>query len=281
VKNVLRSARSKSSRVPRATLCLAVLFLLASCNRLRKTCEALGLIDPATPRPVLLDLYCDASEGSPCTASTLRETLDLALPFIARRPGSSLRLWAQGESLEETLVVGAAQSPAAHLGRARAQEAQRYQFVETARSALFSAMRPVFERRPRRRSPIVEGLTRVALAKPTEGEERFLVVISDGREVSALGDFECGSLPSREVFLARLAKRELLGAGTLRDTRVFFAYLGPTPVAGGRCPVTIERTLRIEALWRAALEHAGARRVLVSTGPPALEESAETEKEVP
>ena len=52
-------------------------------------------------------------------------------------------------------------------------------------------MRPHFGT-PARRSPIAEAVTRVALSAAPRGVERWIVVISDGLEVSAFGEFECG-----------------------------------------------------------------------------------------
>ena len=55
----------------------------------------LGIEDPPPPPPLDIDVLCDASAGSSCTAESLRATLDVP-PAAAARPSSLVRLWVLG-----------------------------------------------------------------------------------------------------------------------------------------------------------------------------------------
>ena len=71
------------------------------------------------------------------------------------------------------------------------------------------AAKPLLAKRYRR-SPIAESITRVALAGTPAQMRRFIVVISDGLEVSTFGDWECGRLPTTKRFLRNLHRGEVL-----------------------------------------------------------------------
>jgi hypothetical protein len=111
-----------------------------------------------------------------------------------------------------------------------------------------------------------------------QGHERVIVALTDGREVTRLGNFESGSLPSRDTFLSRLGREALLLPGSCKGIRVLFAFLGPSPNRGPSCPMSLGRTQGIEELWRAALLRAGAREVRFFALRPVIEEDEEPMK---
>jgi hypothetical protein len=80
------------------------------------------------------------------------------------------------------------------------------------------------------------------------GFERWLVVISDGLEVSCLGDFECGKLPAPDHFVRKLQGRSVLGRDALRGVQVRMAYLGLAPVDRGRCAMSVARAAEVRNL---------------------------------
>jgi hypothetical protein len=236
-------------------------------------CEILGITDPAAPRRLVVDVICDRSSGSPCTQRNLTETWDAILPALASRPGSQVRLWLQGEDVSSTEIVAKAVVPEFRNHRPRVRRSEERAWVAFSRNLLLGSTRPVWTSKQPRHSPIAEALTKIAMTEVPVGSDRIVVALTDGREVSSFGDFECGSLPPKEVFLARLAKGCLLTPVTLSNVRVLFAYIGPTPIDDRRCSVTLERTERIKSLWKEALVRAGASEVRFLALAPTLEDS--------
>jgi hypothetical protein len=263
-------------------LLLLTLFLaltLTACGESQQSeflsgaCEALGITDSPAPRRLVVDALCDRSSGSPCTQSTLAETWDAILPALASRPGSQVRLWLQGEDVSSTGIVSKAIVPECRSHRLRARRSEERVWVASTRNLLLGSTRPVWTSRQPRHSPIAEALTKIAMAEVPPGSARIVVALSDGREVSNFGDFECGPLPLKDVFLTRLAKGCLLTPVSFSNVRVLFAYIGPTPIDDRHCSVTLKRTEQIKSLWREALVRAGASEVRFLALAPTLEDS--------
>lgn len=274
------------SKTRAATLILFSLAFFASCggegehtNMLGSLSNAIGLGD-AQPLPAeVIDVVVDASDGSPASVATVRETLDIVLPYVAARPGSELRLWALGLELADTRMLAAVTStaPKRRGERARALEAER--FVNASRALLLQAVAPIFDHPARKQSPIAEGISRVAYSRVPAGMRRRVIVITDARQVGGplKFDFECArDLPDAETFVTRLQEQAILAPGTLAQADVQFAYVALTAIPKRGCPVTLARAQRIEQVWRAALTAAGARSVEFTTDAPQLVATTET-----
>lgn len=228
--------------------------------------QALGVVEAPTPPAIVVDVLCDASTGSTCTQTILESTLDIVLSAIATRPGSTLRVWAQGRSVDETALLGTVTSAGSPYAGKRALASQQ-RWVRESKTTLVAAALPALQRTTRR-SPIAEGISRLALAGTPHGGQRFILVVTDGREVSSFGDFECGALPREERFVRRLHAQGVLAPRSVAGAVVVFSHVTLGPVDGGRCPVTLARVSAINALWTTALTTAGAAHVRVETGPP-------------
>lgn len=252
-------------------LILTSMFCAAACDSpaFASSCRQIGLCEE-DPKPAeLLDLLCDHSVGSSCTTKTLEQTTDRVVQHISERPGSRMRVWMLGATVEKTVVVVEHAIPAAKGGSAKSQRAQAARVAATAREVLLTGIAPAFESPPVRRSPIAEAIAKVALADAS-GLYRRVIVITDAREVSTLGDFECRALPTNAQFAALLQRMNVLSTGQLAGIDILFAHVAGQSVPGRGCPVSVDRELRIKALWTTALRAAGASRVHISSGPPEL-----------
>jgi hypothetical protein len=176
-------------------------------------------------------------------------------------------VWTIGKEVATTVPLGEQIVPQLGHGGERARRAVRDRFITNAREHLLAASAHVFQGVPAKKSPLVESLTKVNLEADT-GAPRFLIYIGDAREVStAVGDWECHRLPSDAAFLGLLRRGHLLEPGSLAGVSVQFAFVEGAPVARG-CAVSVERELRIRALWTTALKSAGATDVRLTSGPP-------------
>jgi hypothetical protein len=243
-----------------------------------RAANALGITDPPAPAALSVDVLCDFSEGAPCTPKNLSETISEILPVLASRPGSEVRLWVQGEDVSSTEIVSTITVPRYKSRRRHTLELEEKAWVSQARPSLLRPLKPVWSARQPRRSPIAEALTKTALTEVPQDHERVIVALTDGREVTRLGNFESGSLPSRDTFLSRLGGEALLLPGSCKGIRVLFAFLGPSPNRGPSRPMSLGRTQGIEELWRAALLRAGAREVRFFALRPVIEEDEEPMK---
>jgi hypothetical protein len=229
--------------------------------------QALGVVEAPAPPPIVVDVLCDASTGSTCTRTVLESTLDVVLSAVATRPGSTLRVWAQGRSVDETALIGTVTSAGSpHAGKRALASQQRW--MRESKTTLVAAALPAFQRTTRR-SPIAEGISRLALAGTPHGGQRFILVVTDGREVSSFGDFECGALPREERFVRRLHAQGVLAPRSIPGAVVVLSHVTLGPVDGRRCPVTLARVTAINALWMTALTTAGAAQVRIENGAPA------------
>src|SRR4051812_25141842 len=73
--------------------------------------EGFGATDKPQKPPVFYDQLCDPSSGSTCSAETLRETSESVLREAVDQPGSIVRLWMQGRTIEGTRLVATATVP--------------------------------------------------------------------------------------------------------------------------------------------------------------------------
>lgn len=217
-----------------------------------------GLADPA-PRPTItLDIVCDPSKDGTCTADTLAATLSAALPVIAERPGSELRLWFIGPDLAAMKRFPTVKGTVSNSGNAATVKAATARFVEDRRSSCMTLAQPALAQPARGGSPIAESLAMIAMA-PVHTDLRAIVVISDAREVSAIGgDFECDDpLPNPPSFVKALQRERVLQPGSLAGTRVFFTFMTITEIRRKGCAETLDRLATMRDLWTAAIEAAG------------------------
>ena len=243
--------------------------LFASCDWSKRTVVDMGLIDSPAPAPLVDDVTCDGSRGSTCSASTLALVLRPALTAAASRPGSVVRLWMQGSTVERTRIVWTATSvKPKQSGRRAVNDAESRWVAKSLRDAL-SAARPSLGCHAFR-SPIAETVTRVSLATAPQGAERWITVVSDGLEVSDFANFECAKLPRASMFVQSLQRKRVLGPSLLTGIHVRMCFLDLAPVDGGRCPMTVARAIEVRSLWAAALAAAGSRDVQVTDGAPTL-----------
>jgi hypothetical protein len=254
-----------------ASWLLAALSLIATtgCQAPAAACETVGLCDEPLKPPVCVDIICDRSQGSSCSPKNLEATLGTVLEHIADRGGSHVRLFSLGSTVEKTAMLVDHALPTAKPGSAKNRKAQVARAAAAAREVVLSAAAPSFDNPPARRSPIAESIAKVALSDALLLPRR-MIVITDGREVSAM-DFECNALPNDAQFGMFLKRLNVLQSGQLAGIDIQFAYVAVQP-GHGRCPVTVDRELRIKGLWTAALKAGGAAHVRISSGPPVFEE---------
>lgn len=256
---------------------LVVVALLAGlftgCDWSKRTVVDMGLIDSPAPAPLVEEMACDGSRGSTCSAATLALALRPALTAAASRPGSIVRLWMQGSTVEKARIVWTATSvKPLRSGRRAVQDAESRWVATSLRDAL-SAARPSLGCHAFR-SPIAETVTRVSLATAPLDAERWIMIVSDGLEVSDFANFECAKLPRASTFVQSLQRKRVLGPGSLAGIHVRMCFLDLAPVDGGRCPMTVARAIDVRALWAAALAAAGSRDVQVTEGVPTLSNEA-------
>ena len=231
-------------------------------------CVSAGICDEAPAPPEIVDVVCDGSVGTSCTRENLRATIEAVARFLGPRSGSRLRLWAMGSSVAETRVVGEVATPTL-TERTRTRRTQLDRFVARTVTTLALAIEPSLARGGVHRSPIAESLTKIAFADGY-GLPRRIIVVSHAREFSSLRDFACGKLPSETEFARALRKRGLLSAGSFAHIRTVFAFVTSAPVGALRCPVHMDRELRIRELWRTAITRAGASEVRFDSGVPVI-----------
>src|SRR5258706_14099985 len=96
----------------RHILAMLALVIVAGCGKTGGTIsEWFGATDKPQKAPVFYDELCDASSGSTCSAETLRETSESVLREAGDRPGSIIRLWMQGRTIEGTRLRATAPRP--------------------------------------------------------------------------------------------------------------------------------------------------------------------------
>ena len=134
--------------------------------------------------------------------------------------------------------------------------------LEEALEALL-ALEPYLAGPNPQRTALVETLGRIALATPTGISTHRIYIISDGREVSPFGDFECRD-PDADLD-AHVFRERVLDASSFSGATVDFVYVGHRPVTGRNCPVPISRMRAIQEAWTGLLTAAGAAHVTFHT----------------
>lgn len=233
--------------------------------------SALGITDAPAKTPIALRIGCDVSAGAPCTAERLEAVLDQALPHIAARPGSVIELWIPGDRYAQIgLLCAKTCLPSDSKSRRAARETER-RFVADAKHCFLEQFRSLASTREHEleRSLIAELVAKMALAGRESGLPAVLLLITDGAEVSDLGNFERLSLPTEAVFLDRLARGAVLPPKSLAGTAVIFSDFDRVTADGGGHR-SRERHLAIESLWHAAFAEAGASTVRFFPNAPDL-----------
>jgi hypothetical protein len=234
----------------------------------------LGVEDAPQPPAQEIDILCDASAGSTCTPETLRNTLEAALPSVAARHSSTVRLWMLGREVADT-VQAASVTMDAKVRSGKAERASRDRFVKDGLNMLDAAAAPYFSQHANR-SPIAESISKLALYHTLAGAERIIVVISDAKEFSGLGDLEC-KVPEPAVFISRLDVNRVLVPGSLAGAKVVFGDVNLSHIDGDRCVSTLAAADQVQRIWETALKHAGASEVLFEAGEPILTEKGGAE----
>jgi hypothetical protein len=251
----------------RHVLAMLALVIVAGCGD--KTGDTIGEWFGATDRPqkapVFYDVLCDPSSGSTCSAETLRETSESVLREAVDHPGSVIRLWMQGRTIEGTRLVATATVPVFRVTGRRARADVENRWVGEERDAFCSAAEPGLRKRIRR-SPIAESLGLIALASPPGRGKREIVAITDALEVSDYGEFECGHLPKPDRFARLLGERRVLPPGSLAGVDVRFCHVDLGAIDGGRCAVSLARAADVRTIWHAALAAAGATNIDIRPG---------------
>ena len=255
-----------------ARLQIAVVALaLSSCKALDLgiLMEEIGVTDEYLP-PVMVDLVCDASQGSTCSPETLSHSLNVALTSVVYRPGSHVRLWAVGSEVGRTMLIEEEAVPAPKRSTTSARRIQADKFITAAHPLFMKAAEPVFAdpHRDRSRSPLLESLGKIIVYAPTpRGVSRTFIMLSDAREVSSFGDWECGPLPKPDDLVQMLHGQHVLNPGSLANSRLFFVHVDLAAIPRNRCRFTLERARGIEDLWKAVLTAANAELVSFRGGP--------------
>jgi hypothetical protein len=256
---------------------MLALVIVAGCGKTGGTIgEWFGATDKPQKAPVFYDELCDPSSGSTCSAETLRQTSESILREAVDRPGSVVRLWMQGRTIEGTRLVATATVPVFRVTGRRARGDAEGRWVSEESDAFCSAAEPGLRKRIRR-SPIAESLGLIALASPPVRGKREIVAITDGLEVSHQGEFECGHLPKPDRFARLLGERRVLPHGSLTGVDVRFCHVDLSAIDGGRCAVSLARAADVRTIWHAALAAAGATHIDIRPG--ALEPLTTTTKE--
>lgn len=247
------------------SLLLVVCLVLAACTTIRQTAETIGLTDPSAPPPLTVSIGCDISSVA-CSPEHLRDLLVWLLPAISARPSSVVRLFVLGDDLASTRLVAETHSMAPPSLAVAVVKSHAAAFVAATQEAFTTAMAGRWSQR-RAASPIIEGLGAIT-TYPANGK-KVVLLLTDLRQESPLGSFECNTLP-RIASWQQQTKRAL---AHLTDATVIVAYASPLePVSGGRCRPSNERYDRIVDLWTGALQARGARlTVFADTIPKPLE----------
>ena len=248
----------------RHVLPLLALVIAAGCGK-TTIGDWFGATDKPQKAPAFYEQLCDPSSGSTCSAETLRETTESVLREVVDRPGSVVRLWMQGRTIEGTRLVGTATVPVFRVTGRRARADAENRWIVEERDAFCRAAEPGLRKRIRR-SPIAESLGVIALASPPARGERHIVAITDALEVSDYGEFECGRLPKPERFARLLDAHRVLPHGSLAGIDVRFCHVDLGAIDGGRCAVSLARAAEVRAIWHAALAAAGATHIDIRPG---------------
>lgn len=230
-------------------------------------CEVGGCDQPVVRHR--FTILCDSTLLAPCDLVSLTKTLDVVLGAASAVGGNPVEVWMLGGSVADTRSLGEQISPVLPEGRERSRGQAREQWIRQAKTAFLKAAEPALEVHPRR-SALAEALTKIALAHPQDKTlPTELVIVSDAREVSLVGDFECDPPPAPEAWAKRLARRGILPPDSLGSTRIYWTFVNVGSM-GPRCRQSVAQEQLVRATWRGVLAAAGATRVEFLSGPVVL-----------
>lgn len=249
-----------------SSLAVLLSLLLPACDSSRAGFDSVF----GTPEPDrstrCVDIVVDGSRGSPANRESLRASGGAALPFVATSPGGLVRVWVIGRAgFGDTRLVTSVVTPAFRGRSTKARRAAQERWAADSLRSLLGACEPLWAGARPRTSPLFDGLTKVAIATPGT-TTRVIAVISDLREESPRGHWECGALPRPDAFPRLLHRDSLLLPGSLSRTRVLFTSVGMGEIDGNRCPVRLDRELLIQQLWTAVIAAAGGQPIFTD-GP--------------
>lgn len=248
----------------------------------RKAAAAVGLTDSPPLPAEIVDIGCDVSSEAPCTMTTLAETVSNGLLYAAARPGTHVRLWRIGRDISDTSIVAEQVSPGGRGQGKKAVKADRDRFVESARRLFLKAAEPMLDGPRVNRSPLLEAVTKIALAEIPGLSTRVMILITDGLEYSRWANWETGDIDPIESLSQRLHAGHVLTPGVLKDTRVFLSFCDVSHVSRSPSRSTIARLTGIQDAWRTLVREAGATTdVTFTTGVAPLGESAAATKGQP
>jgi len=247
-----------------------MLVLLAAsplgAGTLTDVCVALRLCDPPPQRSVTIDVVCDRT--ATCDPTTLRTSLECAFEEASTKPDSAIRLWMMGRGVSDTTIIADARYESGDVKSVKGRAAAGRRFVEASLPRMLAIAQPAFAEPVPQGSPIAEALTVVSWSEAMT-DTRIIVVITDAREVSDLGDFECHPLPDEDSWLRTLTNHRCLIPGSLDSVSVHFSFAILRPVEGRKCLVSLQRESTVRDLWQAGVERAGGT-LDITSGPPVL-----------
>lgn len=222
--------------------------------------RAVGLAEAPPPPAITADIVCDPTKNSTCTEESLDATVGSTLDALADRPGSELRIFVLGPDLASTKLAVTVRVEGLKRGNANAARATKARFIDASRAYVAKVMQPYLAAPAKGGSPIAEGLTAVAMTE-ARTEERVICLISDGRQVSAIGgDMECDDpLATPKGFVKALQRERVLPPNSLAGIRVFFTCMTVTPTERKGCAETLERRALMRDLWTEAIDAAGGQ----------------------
>lgn len=227
---------------------------------------AIGCDSPPPAPRMVVDILLDGSPGTLVDLRAAQEDLSVILPIIASRPGSVLRLWGLPQYPADLRELAQVRSTSASRPAKRTVTAHERRFVAESTEHLVPVISGYFAEARLTRSPIAESLARLLLAPVPPGTRRIVCIASDAAEESDLARFEAPrSLPTTEVFLARLDRAGILLSGTACGTTIVFTHCQPRPGSAA-----LRRYDGIKTLWTAASNRAAAR-IFFTTGTIPLE----------
>lgn len=250
--------------------CVATGCKNTDASALHRTLTSLGATDTPTRPPRVIRAFCDESETSSCEHGVITQLISGVVHEAYRSPGSRVEVYLMGATVAETRLIGSVTIPPREERGERAARAAEERFLASVRPQLCAPLSAALASPRPRQSPIAESLDKISLG-PTHGMPVEVIAVTDLREVSDLGDFECGRrLPTPPEFLARLRRHGLLASGTYANTRVHVVAGDRGPVPRRTCPVTMGRERAVMQLWQTALSAAGAREITFHTELPDL-----------
>jgi hypothetical protein len=187
---------------------------------------------------------------------------NVAAKIFQQRTGL-FRVWILGDDLESTRVIYSEHFEGPAEAGLPAKRAYEDQLAHELPKYLSRVAQEHLGKVPHKKSPIASGITKIALTAAPEGFDRAIAIASDLLEEDTF-QFECGPLPTPDIFVQTLHERGLLRPDALRGIRLVFGYFEVAPELQG-CRQDAKRFTQIVTLWEAAAR-AGEARVVLRAG---------------